>query len=89
MYKPESHERHFGKSLFAKQHKYNTYLSKSPGEKAPIHLHLSERRSIVTFTWTGPIQTQEIVLPPASPHIIHDIQCLGVTESSPRRSDSL
>lgn len=52
----------------------------------PIHLHLSERRpllqpsSIVTFTWTRPVQTQEIVLPPASPYVIYVIQFLRVTE---------
>lgn len=87
MYKPESYERHFGKYLFAKQHKYNTYLRKCPSEKVLIYLHLSEHRSIVTFTWTRPIQTQEIVLPPASPYIIRDIQCLRVTESSSSSSD--
>lgn len=87
MYKPESYERHFGKYPFAKQHKYNTYLRKCRREKVPIHPHLSEDRSVVTFTWTRPIQTQEIVLPPASPYIIHDIKCLRVTESSSSSSD--
>lgn len=37
---------------------------------------------IVTFTWTRPMQTQEIVLPPASPYIVCVIQCLRVTERS-------
>ena len=71
----------------AKQHKYNTYLKKkkslNPGTL--IHLHLSEHGvllPVVTFTWTRPTQTQEIVLPPASPHIICVIQCVGVTEGS-------
>lgn len=38
--------------------------------------------SIVTFTWTRPMQTREIVLPPASPYIIFVIQCVRVTERS-------
>lgn len=40
----------------------------------------------VTFTWTRPMQTQEIVLPPASPYIIYVIQCLRTTERSPSSS---
>lgn len=40
------------------------------------------RPGIVTFTWTRPMQTREIVLPPALPYIIYVIQCLRVTEGS-------
>lgn len=40
------------------------------------------RPGIVTFTWTRPMQTREIVLPPALPYIIYVIQCLRVTERS-------
>lgn len=50
MYKPESYERHFGKYLFAKQHKYNTYLRKCRRGKVPIHGHVPEERGVVTFT---------------------------------------
>lgn len=81
MYKPGNYERHFGKYVFAKQHKYKTHLRKCRREKVPRHRHRSEDGSVVTFTWTRPIQTQEIVLPPASPHIIHDFKCLRVTEA--------
>lgn len=37
---------------------------------------------IVTFTWTKPVKTQEIVLPSALTYIIYVIQCLGQTERS-------
>lgn len=43
---------------------------------------LLQPSSIVTFTWTRPVQTHEIVLPLASPYIIYVIQCLRVTEWS-------
>lgn len=37
---------------------------------------------IVTFTWTKPVKTQEIVLPSALTYIIYVIQCLRQTERS-------
>ena len=68
----------------AKQHKYNTYLKKKKMSQ-PWRANSSSSiraRPVVTFTWTRPTQTQEIVLPPAPPYIICVIQCLRVTEGS-------
>lgn len=49
----------------------------SSSVRAQSSLHPS---NIVTFSWTRPVQTQEIVLPPASPYIIYVIQFLRAAE---------